>query len=63
MTALEGKLTQFVELCQRLRADNVELRQQLATAVTRSKRLEEKIDAASTRLEGLLTQIPAEDDA
>ena len=63
MKALEGKLTQFVELCQRLRADNVELRQQLASAVTRSKRLEEKIDAASTRLEGVLTQIPAEDDA
>ena len=63
MKALEGKLTQFVELCQRLRADNIELRQELATALTRGKRLEEKIDAATTRLEGLLTQIPAEDDA
>ena len=58
LMALEGKLNQFVEFCQRLRADNVELRQQLASAVGESKRLEEKISAASDRLEGLLTQLP-----
>ena len=61
--ALEGKVSAFVELCHRLRADNVDLRQQLATAVTQSKRLEEKISVATTRLEGLLTHIPAEDEA
>jgi cell division protein ZapB len=58
LTALEGKLNQFVEFCQQLRADNVELRQQLASAVGESKRLEEKISAASDRLEGLLTHLP-----
>ena len=58
--ALEGKLRDFVEFCQRLRADNVQLRQQLASAVDESKRLEEKINAAAERLEGLLTQIPDE---
>ena len=58
LTALEGKLTQFVEFCQQLRADNQELRQQLASAVGESKRLEQKITAATDRLEGLLTHLP-----
>ena len=58
--ALEGKLTQFIEFCQRLQSDNQQLRQQLATAVDESKRLEEKINAAAGRLEGLLTHIPDE---
>ena len=60
ITALEGKLTEFVAFCQQLRADNQQLRQQLASAVDESKRLEEKITAATGRLEGLLTQIPDE---
>ena len=60
LKALEGKLTQFVEFCQQLRADNQQLRQQLASAVDESKRLEEKISAATGRLEGLLTHIPDE---
>ena len=60
LKALEGKLTQFVEFCQRLRADNQQLRQQLASAVDESKRLEEKISVATGRLEGLLTHIPDE---
>ena len=58
LTALEGKLGQFVEFCQRLRADNQQLRQQLASAVDESKRLEEKISAVTDRLEGLLTHLP-----
>ena len=36
---------------------------ELASAVNQSKRLEEKISSATTRLEMLLSQIPAEDDA
>ena len=60
ITALEGKLTQFVEFCQKLREDNQQLRQQLASAVDESKRLEEKINAAAGRLEGLLTHMPDE---
>jgi cell division protein ZapB len=59
--ALEDKIGQFVELCQRLRADNQQLRQELASAVSQSKRLEEKINIATARLEMLLSQIPAED--
>ena len=63
LKSLEGKLIQFVELCQKLRADNQALRQQLASAVNESKRLEEKINSATERLESLLSQMPAEDDA
>jgi cell division protein ZapB len=56
--SLENKIEQFVELCQRLRADNQQLRQELASAVSQSKRLEEKINMATARLETLLSQIP-----
>jgi len=61
LKALERKLNQFVELCQRLRADNQELRQQLASAASDNKHLNDKIGTASNRLETLLNQIPEED--
>ena len=63
LKTLEGKIEQLVEFCQRLRADNQQLRQQLAAAMSQSKRLEEKIAAVTGRLETLLSQMPAEDDA
>ena len=63
LKALETKIEQFVEFCQRLRADNQQLRQQLAAALNQSKRLDEKITAVTVRLETLLNQMPAEDDA
>jgi cell division protein ZapB len=62
LKSLEQKIGQFVELCQRLRQDNHQLRQQLATALNENRQLEEKIASATRRLENLLTQIP-EDDA
>ena len=56
--SLEAKVAQFVSLCERLRAENVELRQQLAAARTDAKRLHEKIDGGRSRLEGLLSRLP-----
>jgi cell division protein ZapB len=56
--SLEAKVSQFVSLCERLRAENVELRQQLAAARGDAKRLHEKIDGAKARLEGLLSRLP-----
>jgi cell division protein ZapB len=56
--SLESKVEQFVELCERLRAENSELRQQLAAARSDAKKLNEKIDGAKSRLEGLLNRIP-----
>jgi cell division protein ZapB len=61
LKALEQKLTQFVALCQRLRMDNQQLRQQLATAMSDNKQLSEKIGTATNRLENLLNQIPEEE--
>ncbi len=56
--SLEAKVAQFVALCERLRAENQELKQQLAAARGDAKRLHEKIDGARARLEGLLSKIP-----
>ena len=57
-SSLEAKVAQFVALCERLREENQELRVQLAAARNDAKRLNEKIDGAKTRLEGLLNRLP-----
>jgi cell division protein ZapB len=62
LKSLEQKLNQFVELCQRLRTDNQQLRQELASALSENKQLSEKIGTASDRLENLLQLLP-EDEA
>ena len=56
--ALEGKVSQFAQMCERLRAENIALRQQLALAQTDAKRLTDKIDGAKARLESLLVRLP-----
>jgi cell division protein ZapB len=63
LKSLEGKIDQLIEVSQKLRSDNQQLRQQLASALDQKRRMEEKIAAATTRLEALLDQIPAEDEA
>lgn len=61
LKSLEAKINQFVALCQRLRADNHQLRQQLATAQNQSRQLSEKIGDAQSRLETMLAHIPEEE--
>jgi len=56
--SLEEKVAQFVSLCERLRAENNDLKQQLAAARSDAKRLHEKIHSATARLEGLLARLP-----
>jgi cell division protein ZapB len=56
--ALEERLAQLVERLERLRDENRELRQQLATRADESVRLAEKLAAAKARIEALLKQIP-----
>lgn len=58
LKALEEKVTQIAQMCLHLRAENMQLRQQLATAQNNSKRLGDKIHGAQARLEALLGQIP-----
>ncbi|HET7197581.1 MAG TPA: cell division protein ZapB [Burkholderiales bacterium] len=57
-SSLEAKVAQFVALCERLRAENRDLKQKLAAAQTDAKRLNDKIDGAKSRLEGLLNRLP-----
>jgi cell division protein ZapB len=56
--SLEQKVAQFVALCERLRAENADLRRELAAAKSDAKRLHDKIDTAKARLEGLLARMP-----
>ena len=56
--SLEEKVAQFLSLCERLRAENSDLRRELAAARGDAKRLHEKIDGAKARLEGLLSKLP-----
>ncbi|MDO8892531.1 MAG: hypothetical protein Q8K43_06820 [Sulfurimicrobium sp.] len=58
MKSLEEKVAQIAQMCQQLRSENIQLRQQLATAQNQSKLLGDKIQGAQTRLEALMEQIP-----
>lgn len=54
----EDKLSHFVTLFQRLRAENNDLRQTVAAKSDEVKRLSEKLDQAKTRIEALIAQLP-----
>jgi len=58
LTALDDKISQLVQLTQKLRKDNSQLRQDLASVQSENKRLSEKVNTAKARLEALLAQIP-----
>ena len=58
LNSLDAKVAQFVGLCERLRAENHDLRQQLATAKNDAKRLNERIEGAKVKLESLLARLP-----
>ncbi|MDD5179712.1 MAG: hypothetical protein PHT15_00435 [Gallionellaceae bacterium] len=58
LDALEGKLAQLVQLSQRLRAENHQLRQELATALSQGRLSNDKMESARKHLENLLAQLP-----
>jgi uncharacterized protein (TIGR02449 family) len=58
LAALEERIEQLVQRLQALRAENRDLRQQLATRIDENARNVEKLAAARTRIEALLKQIP-----
>ena len=58
MEALEERIRQAADLCQRLRGENSDLRQRVAKLQSENRQLADKITAARERLEGLLEQIP-----
>lgn len=61
LNLLESKLGQLVQLTQRLRTENHQLRQELATALSQDRQSNDKIDSARARLERLLAQLPEEE--
>jgi cell division protein ZapB len=58
LSSLEDKLAQVVQRLKVLREENRDLRQQLAARTDEGSRLSEKLNAARTRIEALLKQIP-----
>lgn len=60
LNILEGKLAQLVQLAKRMRAENHQLRQDLAEALSRARQSEDKVNSATSRLEHILAQLPDE---
>jgi cell division protein ZapB len=58
LNALESKIAEVVSLCNALRAENVQLKQQLAAAESDKINLAERMELARGRLEQLVLQLP-----
>ena len=58
LDTLESKLAQLVQLSQRLRAENHQLRHELAIALSQGRQYNDKMESARMRLEHLLAQLP-----
>jgi cell division protein ZapB len=58
LSQLETKAARAVEQCERLRAENQDLRQQLASRADELKRLNEKLEESRRRIEALLARMP-----
>ena len=58
LKALEEKVAQLLALFQSLRAENLELRQELAQAQDETKQIKEQMAKASSRLQVLIDQLP-----
>ena len=58
LKALEARITLLAQSATRLRAENQQLRQDLLAAQAHSRLLEERITAASKRLETLVARLP-----
>ena len=58
LNALESKLVQVAALCRTLRAENAQLKQQLASAELVRSGLVERMESARDRLEQLAQKLP-----
>ncbi|MCR4299105.1 MAG: hypothetical protein NUV75_10225 [Gallionella sp.] len=56
--ALEDKLAQLIQVSGKLRAENHQLRQELAHALSDHRQCSDKVESAKTRLEKLLITLP-----
>ena len=60
LAALAQKIQLAAELCQRLRKENQNLRQELAAAQQKVKLMSTKLDQAKSRVESLIDSLPAQ---
>ena len=58
LNALESKIAQVAALCLTLRAENAQLKQQLASAEVVRRGLAERMESARDRLEQLAQKLP-----
>jgi cell division protein ZapB len=58
LDTLEAKIRQVADLHQSLRRENISLRQQLLAAQHENKQMNIRLEAAKTRLQALLDQLP-----
>lgn len=57
---LENRVEQLIKISSRLRAENNQLRQELAHAVSMNRQCTDKLASAKARLEKLLLTLPEE---
>ena len=60
LKALEEKVSRLIALCQSLRDENVQLRQDLAQAEDDSRQLRDNMARATAKLEALIDRLPVE---
>jgi cell division protein ZapB len=58
LDALEGKLALLLQVSGKLRAENNQLRQELAHALSSQRQYSDKMETAKIRLEKLLVSLP-----
>ena len=58
LSTLESKLAQLIQVSGKLRAENHQLRQELAHALSSNRQYSDKMNSAKTRLEKLLVTLP-----
>jgi len=58
LKALEEKIAQLVTLCQSLRGENQDLRQEVAQIQDEARRLKDQMAQASARLEAVIDKLP-----
>ena len=58
LTTLEEKISRVAALCVSLRAENLQLQEQLSETTRLRDVYAEKLDAARVRVEAVITQLP-----
>ncbi|SFZ78533.1 hypothetical protein [Chitinimonas taiwanensis] len=63
LQSLEDRINALAKLCQQLRAENLDLRQEVLVLKNDNKRLNEKVEGAKARVDALLAQLPQAEEA